>query len=296
MHPDEIETSIDLVRQLLRAQFPRWADLPIEPVGHRGTDNAIYRLGEERSVRLPRIEWAVQQVEKEHRWLSVLAPHLPAAVPVPEAIGEPAEGYPWPWSVSPWLPGENALFVPFADTREAGRDLAAFVEALQRVDPAGGPEAGPSNFDRGVPLAERDEDVRRAIAQLDGVVDVPAVTRAWEAALEAPVWDAPPVWIHGDLYAGNLLLVDGRLSGVIDWGGLGVGDPAADVMVAWNVLDAPGRASFREALRPDEATWARSRGWAISVAVIILPYYLHTHPSLVREAFQAIHAVLSDDG
>jgi aminoglycoside phosphotransferase (APT) family kinase protein len=294
MHQDEVDTDPELVRRLLRAQFPPWASLPIEPVAHRGTDHAIYRSGDELAVRMPRISWAVQQVEKERRWLPRLAPHLPLRVPVPVAVGEPGEGYPWRWSVAPWLSGENALFAPFADEQEAARELAGFVRSLQAVDATGGPGAGDQTFDRGLPLASRDADVRGALSQATDMVDAGAVGKAWDAALESPVWDAPASWFHGDLFGGNLLLEGGRLTAVIDWGALGVGDPACDAMPAWTVFGAAGRRAFRDALEPDDATWARGRGWALSVAVIILPYYRHSNPTIVGEAMRTLDAVLSD--
>jgi aminoglycoside phosphotransferase (APT) family kinase protein len=236
MHVDEVDTDVSLVGRLLAAQFPQWAGLPIEPVPSAGTDNAIYRLGEDMAVRLPRIAWAIGQVEKEQRWLSRLAPHLPLAIPVPLAKGTPGEGYPWHWSVYRWLKGETATIERIADPRQAATELAQFVAALQRIDPTGGPPPGPHNSFRGVPLAMRDTRTRAAIATLHGTLDTDAVTAAWDAALQAPAWDGPPVWIHGDLQSGNLLAVQGRLNAVIDFGCLGVGDPACDVMAAWIFL------------------------------------------------------------
>ena len=213
MHADEVDTDVSLVCRLLAGQFRHWADLSIEPVRSAGTDNAIYRLGDDMAVRLPRIHWATGQVEKEHQWLPRLAPHLPLAIPVPLAKGKPAEGYPWGWSVCQWLEGETATFGRIADPRQAAKDLARFVAALQRIDPTNGPPAG-----RGVPLAMRDAETRSAIADLHDMLDTDAATAAWEAALEAPVWDRVPVWFHGDLLPGNLLFERGRLSAVIDFG------------------------------------------------------------------------------
>lgn len=294
MHADEVDTDVSLVRRLLAAQFPRWAHLPIEPVPSAGTDHAIYRLGEEMAVRLPRIQRATGQVEKERRWLPRLAPHLPLAVPVPLARGSPAEGYPWHWAVSSWLAGETATIGRIADLRRAAADLVQFIAALQRIDPTGGPPAGAHNFFRGVPLAERDAGVRAAIAALDSMLDTDAVTAAWEAALRAPVWQGPSVWIHGDLSPGNLLVERGRLSGVIDFGGLGVGDPACDLMIAWTLFSGESREAFRTALAVDGATWARGRGWALSWALIFIPYYVDTNPVGVANARRTIDEVLAD--
>jgi aminoglycoside phosphotransferase (APT) family kinase protein len=294
MHADEIETDVPLVGRLLAAQFPQWADLPIEPVTSAGTDNAIYRLGDDMAVRLPRIHWATGQVDKEHQWLPRLAPFLPLAIPVPLAKGEPGEGYPWHWSVCRWLEGENATIERIADPRQAATDLAQFIAALQRIDATGGPSPGPYNSSRGVPLAIRDSQTRAAIATLHGIINADAVTATWEAALQAPAWRGPPVWIHGDLQSGNLLAQQGRLSAVIDFGCLGVGDPACDLIVAWNLLSAETRDVFRAALPVDDATWARGRGWALSVGLIALPYYQTTNPVLAGISRRAINEVLAD--
>jgi aminoglycoside phosphotransferase (APT) family kinase protein len=241
----------------------------------------------------PRIGSAAGQVEKEHRWLPRLAPHLPLAIPVPLAKGVPAEGYPWPWSVYRWLEGENASIDRIADLRQAATDLAHFVAALQRIDPAGGPPPA-NNSSRGVPLAMRDDRTRDAIASLHDTLDTDAVTAAWEAALQAPAWPGPAVRLDGDLNAGNLLAQHGRLSAVIDFGCLVVGDPACDLMAAWMLLTAETRDVFRAALQVDDATWARGRGWALSVTLIILAYYRNTNPVLCGIARYAIGEVLAD--
>lgn len=289
MHADEIETDVALVRQLLAAQFPRWADLPLAPVRSAGTDNALYRLGDDMVVRLPRIHWAIGGMDKEHEWLPRLAPLLPLAIPVPLAQGTPGEGYPWQWSVYRWLDGEDATIAPFADLGQAARDLAHFIAALRRIDPTGGPAAS-----RGVPLSTRDAPTRAAIASLRGMLDTDAVTAAWEAALQAPAWDGPPVWIHTDLQPLNLLVERGRLCAIIDWEGLGVGDPACDLMLAWNLLSAETRNVFRATLAVDDAAWARGRGWALSVGLIALPYYQTTNPALAGIARHAIDEVRAD--
>ncbi len=294
MHADEVPTDAGLVRRLLAAQFPQWAGLPIAPCPSSGTDNAIYRLGVDRTVRLPRIHWAVGQVAKEQRWLPVLAPLLPLAIPVPLAMGVPGEGYPWHWSVYPWLAGENVTAERIANPRQLATDLAGFILALQRIDAAGGPTPGEHNSGRGVPLAERDARTRAAIASSQGLIDTSAVTAAWDAALRAPAWDRPPAWIHGDLEAGNLLAVAGRLSAVIDFGCLGVGDPACDLLAAWSLFPASTREVFRAALRADDATWARGRGWALSTALIALPYYQDTNRVLADRSRLKIAEVLAD--
>ena len=294
MRVDEVNIDVVLVRRLLAAQFPQWAALPITPVPSAGTDNALYRLGQDMAVRLPRVDWAIEQVEKEQRWLPRLAPHLPLAIPVPLALGTAGEGYSWQWSVYRWLAGQNAIIERIADPIQAARALAHFIAALQRIDPTGGPPPGPHNFFRGEPLVMRDESIRANIAKLSGLLDIEAVTAAWEAALQAPVWDGLPVWIHGDLHPGNLLVERGRLSAVIDFGGLGVGDPACDLIVAWNLFNAQSRKVLRAALKVDEATWQRGRGWALSIGLIALPYYEHSNPTLAAVSRYAVCEVLAD--
>lgn len=294
MHDDEVETDVELVGRLLATQFPAWADLPLTLVPSAGTDNALYRLGEDLAVRLPRIHWATGQVEKEQTWLPRLAPHLPLAIPVPLAKGAPGEGYPWDWSVYRWLDGETVTRERLPDLGRAAMDLAHFVTALQRIDPTGGPPPDAFNAFRGVPLATRGVRVRDAIGSLHREIDADLATAAWDAALAAPVWAGPPVWIHGDLAPGNLLAVQGRLSAVIDFGCLGVGDPACDLIVAWNLLTAETRLIFRAALGVDDATWARGRGWALSIGLIALSYYQSTNPVLAASSRHTISEVLAD--
>ena len=289
MHADETPTDVPLVRRLLAAQFPEWVAVPIEPVLSAGTDNALYRLGNDMVVRLPRIHWAVGGVDKDFRWLPLVAPLLPLAIPAPLAKGKPADGYPWNWGVYRWLQGENPTVDRIRDPDSLARDLAQFVDALRRIDVAGGPPAR-----RGVPLAMRDDPTRTAIAALEGTIDADAVTAAWDAALRTPAWSGPPVWVHGDLLPGNLLLQGGRLTGVIDFGEMGVGDPACDLIVAWGLLTPEARNVFRAELDVDDATWARGRGWALSIALIALPYYRDTNPALAATARHLIREVLAD--
>ena len=294
MHVDEVETDVGLVGRLVAGQFPEWADLPIVRVPSAGTDNALYRLGDDMVVRLPRIDWAVGQVDKDNEWLPKLAPHLPLEIPVPLAKGAPGEGYPWNWAIHRWLEGENAVSSHVADLRQTAIDLAGFIVALQRIDTKGGPVAEPSRYGRGVPLRFRDRSTREAIAGCEDMIDVGAVTAAWESALEVPDWQGEPIWFHGDLQGGNLLFREGKLSAVIDWGGLGMGDPAADLIVAWYFLSADTRGVFRATLGVDDATWARGRGLALSVALLVLPYYRVTNPVLTELSRRAIAEVLDD--
>jgi aminoglycoside phosphotransferase (APT) family kinase protein len=266
---DKFNIDAPLVGRLVAAQFPQWAELPIELVEPGGWDNRTFRLGAEMSVRLPSHEAYLEQVAKEQRWLPRLAPHLPLPIPVPLAKGCPAPEFPWPWSVYRWLDGEPAAPERIADPCEFATELAQFLVALQRIDPAGGPPPGPHNFYRGGPLTVYDAETRRAIATLDGAIDAEVATEVWEAALQA-TWHGPPVWVHGDVAQGNLLLDDGRLSAVIDFGSSGVGDPACDATIAWTFFFGDSREAFRDRLPLDDETWARGRGWALWKALITL--------------------------
>jgi aminoglycoside phosphotransferase (APT) family kinase protein len=290
MHADEVDTDVELVRRLLAVQFPHWADFPINPVVSYGTDHDIYRLGDHLAARLPRIGWATGQATKEAEWLPKLAPHLPLAVPVQVARGRPAEGYPFEWSVYEWLPGENANGT-IDDLDRAAVDLAAFVRALRQIDTAGAHPRPPAR--RGAPLAELDEAVRGSIAKLGDRIDGDAALRSWQESLDAPAWHGEEVWVHGDLLPGNLLVVDGRLSAVIDFGGLNVGDPACDLQPAWNVFAGESRARYRAELQADDASWLRGRGWALFQAIVALPYYWDTNPGMIRQASHALAEVLA---
>ena len=292
MHADEIATDEVLVHRLLIEQFPRWAGLAIVRVSSYGTDHDIYRLGDDLAVRLPRIGWATAQAAKEAKWLPKLAPHLPLAVPVPVAMGHPADGYPFDWSVYEWLPGEDANGT-VGDLDQAAVDLAAFVKSLRRID-ASDADPRPRGA-RGAPLPELDEGVRRSIADLGDRVDARAALRSWEESLDAPAWNGTETWVHGDLLPGNLLVVDGRLSAVIDFGGLNVGDPACDLQPAWNVFAGASRERYRAELDVDDASWLRGRGWALYQALAALPYYWDTNPGMIRQASHALEQVLFDD-
>ena len=289
MHADEVATDADLVRRLLRAQFPDWAELPITPVASSGTDHAIYRLGERLAVRMPRIGWATGQAAVEREWLPQLADHLPVQVPEHLGSGTPAHGYPFEWSVVTWLPGRHA------DEGDRGSDalvddLVRFVAALRAAyDDNGLAVRRPEQ--RGGALAAHDAGVRKAVTELGDRIDAAAALRVWTEALDA----APPekaVVSHGDLLPGNLLLERGRLTAVIDWGGLSRSDPAIDLLPAWNVFDASRRQRLRVGLGVDDDTWARSRGWALQQAVLALPYYWDTNPAMVRQASYAFGQVV----
>ncbi|ADI12135.1 aminoglycoside phosphotransferase [Streptomyces bingchenggensis BCW-1] len=289
MHADEFDIDVPLVRRLVAARFPQWAQLPVERVPSDGTSNAMFRLGDGLAVRLPLAERMVGDVEFEHRWLPRLAPLLPVDIPVVAEKGLPTEDFPWPWSVHRWLDGENPVAGRLTDPAGLAADLAAFIAAMRRIELADGPAAY-----RGGPLTTQDAGTRTAIGELNGIIDTQAATAAWEAALKAPEWSGPPVWIHADLMPGNVLVDRGRLSAVIDFATMGVGDPACDLIPAWNLLPAQARDPFRAAVGADDATWARGRGRALSMALIQLPYYQHTNPGIAANARHVIREVLAD--
>ncbi|NQX58268.1 aminoglycoside phosphotransferase family protein [Paenibacillus qinlingensis] len=293
-HSKEIDMDLKLVQQLISSQFPKWAELPLRPVDSVGTDNVIFRLGEDMAVRLPHVDWAIGQVDKEQRWLPKLAPLIPIAIPVPLAKGIPTEDYPWFWSVYRWLEGENATVGHLNSYNQAATALAQFIHAMQTIDPAGGPVPGSHNSGRGEPLAKRDVEVRHAIASLNTLINTDVAEAVWDLALQARVWQSEGVWVHGDLHPGNLLIEQGELSAVIDFGTLGVGDPACDLMVAWTFLTPESRKHFRALLTVDEATWSRGRGWALSFGLIAYTYYIDKNPGLAAISLRTIDEVLSE--
>lgn len=289
---EEVETSVELVRGLVAAQFPQWAGLALAPVEAESTDHDMYRLGEDLAVRLPRRAGAVEAMGKEHLWLPQLAGRLPAPVPLPVASGEAADGYPYPWAVARWIEGAPPRGL-VADA-EVGRDLGAFVALLHGIEAGEGPRPGAHNFWRGVPLKVRDRNMRERFEWLSDLADIGEVTAVWDEALALPAWDRPPVWIHGDLQGGNMLVREGRLAGVIDWSALGVGDPAGDLSPAWNLFEGPARAAFREAVDVDEATWRRGRAWALIEGVLALSYYRGKNEIIAQAGRRTIDAVLGD--
>jgi len=258
---------VELVRRLIEEQFPEYATMRLEGVQPGGWDNRTFRLGQELSVRLPSAERYVAQVEKEHRWLPRLAPHLPLPIPAPLAMGAPAEGYPWPWSIYRWLEGQPATTGLIADLPAFARSLASFLAALHRIDATNGPIAGSHNFHRGGRLAIYDSETRSALSALSGRIDAETAAEVWAAALSSE-WRRPPLWVHGDVASGNLLVKDGGLYAVIDFGSSAVGDPACDLVIAWTEFSGASRAVFRAELPLDDDTWRRARGWALWKALI----------------------------
>ncbi|HEU4749949.1 MAG TPA: aminoglycoside phosphotransferase family protein [Acidimicrobiia bacterium] len=288
-----IEIDQALVTALVSAQFPQWADLPITRVENDGWDNRTFRLGSDMSVRLPSGEDYSAQVAKEHRWLPELAPQLPLEIPVPLAMGVPGHGYPWNWSIYRWLDGDNASLERINDLDEFAKSLAHFLVGLQDIDAANGPAAGKHSFYRGAPVATYDAETRASIATLGDEIPRDLATEVWETAV-ASRWKGSPVWVHGDVAASNLLVRDGRLSAVIDFGCSCVGDPACDVTIAWTLLEGESRERFRVTLGADAETWARGRGWALWKGLITLVEHFDTSPTQAAIARHVVEEVLAD--
>jgi aminoglycoside phosphotransferase (APT) family kinase protein len=284
------EIDVFLARRLVSEQFPHWSGLSVEPVEFSGWDNRTFHLGDGMLVRLPSAAAYAEQVEKEQRWLPELAPLLPLSIPSPLAMGTPAGGYPWNWSVYTWLQGQPATRQGIQNLEQFATALGEFLAALQRIDAIQGPRPGPHNFYRGGPLLTYDADTRRALAALSDEIDANTATALWESA-STTARRAPPVWLHGDVSPGNLLVERGRLSAVIDFGCSGVGDPACDLVMAWSFFDQQSRHAFFRALRPDDETVARGRGWALWKAAIILAGHCEgdTH-----ESRRTLEEVLAD--
>ncbi|NUU20631.1 MAG: aminoglycoside phosphotransferase family protein [Streptomycetaceae bacterium] len=294
MHPNMHPIDADLVRRLVAGQFPQWAGLAVERLPSGGTVNALYRLGGDMVVRLPLVKDWADDLLTERTWLPRLAPHLPTPIPEVLGAGRPAEGYPWPWSVYRWLAGENPEAGELREPVLLAEDLAEFVAAMRSVTLPGAPQAH-----RGGQITLLDAETRAAIRQLRGIpqeaIDCDAATAVWEDALRAPAWHGPPVWLHADLTPGNLLVdADGRLASVIDFGCAGAGDPACDLFPAWNLLPTEARTVFREALNVDDTTWSRGRARTLSQALIALPYYRTTNPTMARNARHVIRTVLDE--
>jgi aminoglycoside phosphotransferase (APT) family kinase protein len=284
---------IELASRLIKSQFPQWGELPVRPVEFDGWDNRTFRLGDELTVRMPSHASYEAAVAKEDRWLPRLAPSLPLPIPEPIGLGRPSEDYSHHWSVRRWLEGDTASLTTIDDLPRFARDLAGFLRALQSVDATGGPPPGDHCFHRGGPPAYYDEETREALDRLQGRIDTAAAAEVWDAALAAP-FDGEPVWFHGDISIGNLLVRDGRLAAVIDFGTCGVGDPACDLVITWTFLSGESRQVFRDEIDQDHDAWARARGWAIWKALIGLASVIDSAPEEAARIQREIGDVIDD--
>ena len=290
MHEDEVSIDDATVRALLREQFSEWADEPLRRVPDSGTDNAIYRLGGDMGLQLPRIHWAEAQIEKECRWLPELAKELRVAVPVPLAQGRAGRGYPFPWLIYPWLKGVSLDRAVVEDWGVVAQEVGEFIISLGRCPN----EGGPPPLRRGNPMAQYDPGVQWALRQLDDSIDVERAHVVWQTALDVGEWSGDPVWVHGDLLAGNILVSNGHVTGIIDWSGAGVGDPACEAMLAWS-LPSGARGLFRQTIGFDDATWARARGWVVQQTAPYISYYTKSLPLAVEQARRRLEAALLDN-
>ncbi|CEG57282.1 aminoglycoside phosphotransferase family protein [Legionella fallonii] len=282
-----------LVRHLVATQFPQWKNLPVRPVARSGWDNRTFHLGNEMLVRMPSDAEYALQVDKEQRWLPKLAPKLPLPIPTPLALGEPAVEYPWHWSVYQWIDGEAAASAPINNLKKFATDLAQFLAALEQIDSTDGPLAGPHSFYRGGPLQTYDAETRQALEVLRDSIDVNTASEVWEAAL-ATHWHDSPVWVHGDISVGNLLVKDGQLNAVIDFGQLAVGDPACDLAISWTLFKDESREAFRSTINLDADTWARGRAWTLWKALICAANLTNSNAAEATQALRIINEVLSD--
>lgn len=287
-----IKIDVNLVSKLINSQFPEWSKLGIKPVEKSGNDNRTFHLGNSMSVRLPSDEAYVPQVEKEQKWLPILAKQLSTPISEPLAKGLPSEDYPYPWSVNKWLDGETLTLENINDLNQFANDLGKFLVDLQSIDTTGGPLAGEHNFYRGGDIVIYDEECREAIKTINSF-NQHLLEEIWELAL-ASKWVNEPVWVHGDLVPGNILVKNGKLFAVIDFGILGVGDPSCDAAMAWTFFDEGSRKIFKKALNFDEETWNRARGWALWKALITYNYNLHSNKTIADESFNIIKVILND--
>ncbi|KTD62135.1 aminoglycoside phosphotransferase family protein [Legionella spiritensis] len=287
-----VNINSDLVKQLILSQFPQWKDLPVKPVALSGWDNRTYHLGDDMLVRLPSAESYAAQVDKEQAWLPKLASKLPLQIPKPLALGQPEFGYPFNWSVYEWIGGETLAEVA-VDKQTLAKELADFLTHLYQIPAMEGPAPGAHNFYRGGSLVVYDVETRQAIQILEKSIDAKTALSIWEIALTAR-WQNPPVWVHGDISPGNLIVRDEHLHAVIDFGLLSVGDPACDLVMAWNYFGSKGRQVFKEAMALDNNTWRRARGWALWKALIIASGMSKTNAVEAGRSHQIIEDILNE--
>ncbi|PEJ47740.1 acetyltransferase [Bacillus sp. AFS002410] len=285
--------NVDLVKNLIKEQFPQWSNLEIKPVELSGHDNRTFHLGDRMSVRLPSAKGYVPQVEKEHTWLPKLASKLSLPISKPLAKGKQSKYYPWPWTINEWIAGETLNKNNISDLNNFATDLGQFLNELQLIDASHGPKAGEHNFYRGGNLAVYDKETRETIDQTKEIFNEDLVTEIWQTALNSK-WDRVPVWVHGDIAPGNLLVNNDKLCAVIDFGILGVGDPSCDAAMAWTFFDAPSRKTFKEVLKFDENTWNRARGWALWKALITYDANKGSNIAIEDEAFNTINIIVKE--
>ncbi len=289
---EHLPVSVSLAKALVTSQFPKWSKLEICPIPSSGTDNTIFRLGENMCLRLPKTMHTEKNLKKEHAWLPKLTP-LSLQTPKPLAIGTPEKGYPCSWCIYSWIDGNTVVANYLSDDHRAAKDIGKFINSLQLVDTEGGPKSGPHNNYRGVPLIDRNQLTREAIQKLNAEFETNALNNLWDAALDVPTWANAPVWLHGDIHSGNMLTQNGRLNAMIDFGLSGVGDPACDLMVGWTQFHPEARNTFHKFIKADDDTWERGKGWALSWAVIALAHYNRSNSFLASMSRNTINQLVS---
>lgn len=288
-----MQITTELVQQLINSQFPEFKNLEIKPVAVSGWDNRTFHLGKKMLVRLPSGERYAAKVDKEQLWLPKLAPSLPLSIPTPINLGKPGCGYHHKWSIYNWIEGETLAAAGVNNWDMLANNLANFLIALQKIETKDGPLAGAHNFYRGGSLSVYNQETREAINILSNKIDVTSITKMWEDAL-ATNWTKPPVWVHGDISPGNLLVKDGKLSAVIDFGGIGVGDPACDLAIAWTKFSPHTREVFRSALNIDHGTWIRGRAWALWKALIVAAGLTDTNTIEYEQCWNTLNAIFAE--
>ena len=293
---DKLEITSQIVSSLIAEQFPQFSHLPIRPVDHGGNDNRTFHLGTEMSIRLPSSEEYVRQVKKEQEWLPKIAPHLPLPIPQPIAMGMPSESYPLNWSIYKWLAGESPNNLELGDTylETIAAQLANFLSEFHKYDAAGAPAPGLHNWWRAAHTSIYDAQTRMLIEQLKDLVDADKATSLWQRAISSK-WNKDPVWVHGDVASGNLLVKNNKLAAVIDFGCMGIGDPACDLTIAWTFFRGKSREIFKANLQLDEETWARARGWAMWKALFEISELKDKSGVGLMKQRQIINAVMKED-
>jgi len=296
MHENELEIDEHLVRHLLKNQCPQWSNLLLSPLKSTGTDNALFRLGSKYVVRLPRVEWSPglnkKNIDKEYEWLPKIAQQLRIPISLPIFKGSPDKEYPYPWLISLWAEGVNINFESNDEYKELAIELAGFLNQMHKIALNGGPTSR-----RGIRLNNKilNTETRNAIIQLSNELDTQQISNLWDELSNIPYWDKDLVWVHGDFLPGNILVENGHLSAVLDFTDVGMGDPACDLVIAWALFNPVSRQVFRENLENiDNNTWERGRGWALSIALIMLPYYKHSNLVLATLARRMLANVLGD--
>ena len=292
----KVNITVELVENLIKEQFPQWSHLSVTLVAVNGWDNSTFRLGNEMSVRLPSAQRYAAKVALEQKWLPILASHISVLIPAPLVLGQPSQEYPWQWSVYRWVDGEslNTIEHKNLDMCQLAQDLAKFLCELQAIDTTGGPVPGAHNFYRGDDLSVYEHETIEAISQLKDYIDIEAARSVWKQATNS-TWQNVPVWLHGDMAAGNILIQNGKLAAVIDFGGMAVGDPACDLVLAWTLFTGPSRKIFKSHIRVDKDTWVRARGWALWKALITLAALPDKTDVKAQEQLRIIHEIFKDE-